>query len=265
MLRSVVKMVALLLLALIWLPACGTSGKVAHIESSWRALPLIKDGKVDESWTQIGYGSMVIDGNSLRTESAAQGMGLFLYKKERFGNCQIRVVYRSKESKSNAGVFIRIDEGILARLNEKPPAAQRNEKGELTPESFQAMQAASENLTGPWYAVHRGFEVQICDETDEYHRTGAIYSLVQAASVPNPQAADWKTMIITLKGNLVTVEVDGKRISSFDSEAKDARSQRVWYEPKYEFKRPASGYIGLQTHDVGDVVYFKEVSVRALE
>jgi len=265
MLRSVVKTVALLLLPLIWIPACGTSGKVAQTERPWRSLPLIKDGKVDTNWTQIGYGSMVIDDNSLRTECDAKGMGLFLYKKERFGNCQIRVVYRSKDSKSNAGMFIRIDEGILARLNEKQSAAQRNEKGELTPESFKAMQAASEDLIGPWYAVHRGFEVQICDETDEYHRTGAIYSLAKAAAVPNPQATDWKIMVITLKGNLVLVEVDGKRLTTFDSAGKDTRAKKEWYEPKYEFKRPKSGYIGLQTHDVGDVVYFKEVSVRPLE
>jgi hypothetical protein len=72
-------------------------------------------------------------------------------------------------------------------------------------------------------------------------------------------------MVITLKGNLVLVDVDGKRITTFDSESKDARTERKWYEPKSEFKRPVSGYIGLQTHDPGDVVYFKEVSVRPLE
>jgi hypothetical protein len=72
-------------------------------------------------------------------------------------------------------------------------------------------------------------------------------------------------MVITLKGNLVFVDVDGKRITTFDSEDKDPRAQRVWYEPKYEPKRPASGYIGLQTHDPADVVYFQEVSVRPLE
>jgi hypothetical protein len=46
-------------------------------------------------------------------------MGLLLYKAERFGDCQVRVVYKSKDSKSNAGVFVRIDDGILERLEEK--------------------------------------------------------------------------------------------------------------------------------------------------
>ncbi len=265
MLRRVEKMIVLLWLPLIWIPACGAGGKVAQTERQWRSLPLIKDGKVNKDWAQIGYGRMAVDNNSLRTECDARGMGLFLYTKERFGNCQIRIVYRSKDAKSNAGVFIRIDDGILARLDEKQSPAQRNEKGELTPESSAAMHAASENLIGPWYAVHRGYEVQICDDADESHRTGAIYSLAKAAPVPNQTATDWKTMIITLKGNLVLVDIDGKRITTFDSDGNDPRSERKWYEPMYEAKRPASGYIGLQTHDPGDVVYFKEVSVRPLE
>ena len=262
--RSTLRMGALNLLPLTWISMVA-SGYIFQTERPWRSLPLIKDGKLDESWTQIGYGSMVIDDNSLRTENDSRGMGLFLYTKERFGNCQIRVVYRSKDSKSKAGVFIRIDEGILKRLNEKAAAAQRNEKGELTPESDKAMRTASDDLIGPWYAVHRGYEVQIHDEADEYHRTGAIYSLSKTAPVPNRQATDWKTMVITLQGNIVLVDVDGERITTFNSDDKDPRSERKWYEPKSEAKRPASGYFGLQTHDPGDVVYFKEVSVRPLE
>ncbi|MDZ7359678.1 MAG: DUF1080 domain-containing protein [candidate division KSB1 bacterium] len=258
------KMIMLLGLSLIFVAACRVGGKVAQTERPWRVLPLIIDGKVNNDWVQIGYGRMVVDDNSLRTECDPRGMGLFLYTKERFGNCQIRVVYRSKDAQSNAGVFIRIDEGILARLNEKQTPAQRTEKGDLTPESDRAMRADSDMMIGPWYAVHRGFEVQICDTPDEYHRTGAIYSLARAAPVPNQNPTDWKTMIITLKGNLVLVDIDGKRITTFDSDGEDPRTKREWYEPMYEAKRPASGYIGLQTHDPGDVVYFKEVSVRPL-
>ncbi len=260
--RNLVKMTALLFLVLLGILMSGAR----PTERPWRTLPLITNGKASADWTLVGYGKMVVDDNSLRTEHDAKGMGLFLYTKERFGNCQIRVVYRSKDSKANAGVFIRIDEGILARVQEKQAPAQHNEKGELTPESAQAMRADSDKLTGPWYAVHRGFEVQICDAPDAYHRTGAIYSLAQAAPAPNLNATEWKTMVITLKGTLVLVEVDGRSITTFDSAGKDPRGKHEWYEPKYDFERPLSGYIGLQTHDnPGDVVYFKEVGVRPLE
>jgi acetoin utilization deacetylase AcuC-like enzyme len=62
----------------------------------------------------------------------------------------------------------------------------------------------------------------------------------------------------------VLADIDGKRVTTFDPDGKDVPATREWYEPKREPKRPAAGYIGLQTHDPGDVVYFKEVSVRPL-
>jgi hypothetical protein len=63
----------------------------------------------------------------------------------------------------------------------------------------------------------------------------------------------------------VLVDIDGKRISMFDPDGKDVPTAKNWTEPRREPKRPQSGYIGLQNHDPGDVVYFKEVSVRPLE
>jgi hypothetical protein len=240
----------------------GTSG--AQAERPWRSLPLITNGQVDKNWAQIGWGGFTVDGDSLRTECDAKGMGLLLYTKERFGDCQIRVVYKCKDARSNAGVFIRIDEGILKKLDEKPAGVERKKDGGLAEGSLQRMMEASNKGQGPWFAVHHGYEVQICDASDEYHRTGAIYSLAKAAPIPNQQPDNWKTMVITLKGNLVLVDIDGKHVTTFDSESKDVRSERKWYEPKWEPKRPRSGYIGLQNHDPGDVVYFREVSVRPL-
>ena len=112
--------------------------------------------------------------------------------------------------------------------------------------------------------MHHGYEVQICDDSDEFHRTGAIYSLSKAALLPKKGATEWRTMVITLKGTLVLVDIDEKRITTFDSDSKDVPRDRKWFEPKREPKRPKTGYLGLQNHDPGDIVYFKEVSVRAL-
>jgi len=107
--------------------------------------------------------------------------------------------------------------------------------------------------------------VQIMDDSDPAHRTGAIYGVAKATALPASQADGWRTMLITLKGNQVQVDVDGRRVSTFDSESKDLPTMRKWTEPKLDVKRPQNGYIGLQVHDPGDVVGFKEVSVRALE
>ena len=159
---------------------------------------------------------------------------------------------------------MRIDDGILDQVNEKTKPIERTEDGTPTKEAFELLMEASEEEVGPWYAVHHGFEVQICDIGGEFSRTGSIYSLAKAAPVPDGKPNEWRTMVITLKGELVSVEVDGKQISTFDSTSDDTPTQRQWHEPKREPRRPVAGYIGLQNHDPGDVVYFKEVSVRSL-
>lgn len=247
----------------LWLAAFGVSELAAQKEKPWRQLPLINDGEVDRSWTQIGFGRFVVDKDCMRSECDEKGMGLLVYEKERFANCQIRVVYRTKDGKSNSGVYVRIDEGIL-KQTEKPTALVRGPDGKLTREMLQKIMDMSERDIGPWYAVHHGYEVQICDDADDYHRTGAIYSLSKAAELPKSKG-EWRTMIITLNGNKVSVDVNGKRISNFDSESADVPARKVWHEPRREPKRPTAGYIGLQTHDPGDVVYFKEISVRPLK
>ena len=229
----------------------------------WRALPLIKDGKVSDDWLHVGWGTFVVDDGSLRTECDEKGMGLLVYRREKIGECEIKVVYKTKDSKSNAGVYVRIDDGILTA--EKPPAVHRDEKGKLSQDEIKKLMAASETEQGPWYAVHHGYEVQICEAADEFHRTGAIYGLAKAAAAPAKSPGEWRTMIITLSGSQVLVDLDGRRVSSFDSSGPLPTRERNWTEPKREPKRPNPGYIGLQNHDPGDVVHFEEVSVRPLE
>src|SRR5262249_7137365 len=231
-LRSLVPLVLLLAL-----PGAWAGEDEQQPEHPWRPLPLISDGRVDKNWTQLGWGGFAVDDGSLRTECDEKGMGLLLYTKARFGDCQIRVVYKAKDARSNSGVFVRIDDGILERVKEKPAAVRRNADGSLAPEELQKLKEASERVQGPWYAVHHGYEVQICDESDEYHRTGSIYSLAKAAALPAPPPGAWRTLVITLRGNLILVDIDGKRITTFDPDGKDVPGARKWYEPKREPRR----------------------------
>lgn len=229
----------------------------------WRILPLVTDGKIDAAWAQVGWGGFAVDGGVLRTDCDERGMGMLLYQPQKFGDGQIRIVYRCEKAKSNAGVFVRIDDGVLAKIGEKSPEVHRDAKGKLSPAMIEKLKEASEKHLGGWYPVHHGYEVQILDDTDALHRTGAIYSLAQAAPVPEKPLSDWRTMIITLDGERITVDVDGKRLSSFDPTAPDNPPRKNWTEPIRELKRPTHGYLGLQNHDPGDVVWFKEVSVRS--
>ena len=233
-------------------------------DPAWRTLPLIKDGKVDTSWVHVGWGGFVVDDNALQTECDPRGLGLLVYRRERFGNCQIRVVFKSVEAKSNSGVYVRIADGILEQAREPGTAFVRDAAGTPSRESLQRMQVSSAREEGPWFAVHRGYEVQIADVGDPFHRTGAIYSLAPSSAITKKAPSEWKTLIITLSGDQVFVDLDGERITMFDSHSPDLPPQKQWYEPKREPKRPEAGYIGLQNHDPGDVVWFKEVSVRRL-
>ena len=255
---------ALLLIALTGACASNRDRSEPAAGAGWRNLPLIRDGKIHPAWKHTGYGGFVVDDGALRTENDERGLGLLVYTKEKFGDCQLRVVYRAKDARSNAGVYVRIDDGILKRLDEPVPAAKRDASGRLTPEGQRAMEQASEKEAGPWYAVHHGFEVQIADGGDEYHRTGAIYSYAPAGAAPDKPRDQWREMLITLDGTRVLVDLDGKRVTEFDSESKDVPPRRQWHEPRREHKRPQKGYIGLQNHDPGDVVWFREVSVRPL-
>ena len=193
-----------------------TLASIAAAQSGgWRTIPLISSGKIDPAWKQVDWGGFIVDSGALRTQPDPRGMGLLVYTKEQFGDSQIRIVYRAEKPRSNSGVFIRIDDGILGKLGEKTEGVQREADNKLSPAMVDRMKASSEKQIGAWYAVHHGFEVQIDDAGDAWHRTGSIYSLAQAESLPVRPQSDWRTMIITLEGDRVTVDVDAKTVTKF--------------------------------------------------
>src|SRR5262249_805608 len=134
---------------------------IAAADEPWRKIPLIANGQVVPEWQQAGWGKFVVEGDAIRTEPDEKGLGLLVYSKERLGNCQIRIVYRTKDARSNSGVHIRMDEGILKWLGRDSIAVKRDAKGKLPSQMLDKMKEASEKEEGAWYAVHHGYEVQI--------------------------------------------------------------------------------------------------------
>ncbi len=192
----------------------------------WRT---IFDGKSLDGWEHVGPGKMVLQDGVMRTEG---GMGLLWYTKEKFGDCVVRVVYRTKDKRANSGVYVRI----------------------------------ADRPKDPWYAVHHGYEVQICDADDEYHGTGAIYSLSKYTARPVHPPGEWNTMDIMLRGEEILVLINGGEVNDYNPKTAEVPKRTKDYEPE-RGPRPTSGYIGLQNHgDVsnGAAVEFKEVSVRPL-
>ena len=182
------------------------------------------NGKDLSGWTHVSKGSFTVEDGALKTEG---GMGLLWYTGERFGDAVIRVVYKGSDSNTNSGVFIRIPE--------EPHDA--------------------------WFPVHRGYEVQINDGADEFHRTGAIYSMSSAEKFP-PSRSGWNTMEIKLEGQTTVISVNGKVVNTFEG-SQPVPERKKYYEPR-RGPRPDSGYVGVQNHDEESVVWFKEISVTSL-
>jgi hypothetical protein len=182
------------------------------------------NGQDMTGWEHVGPGGFEVENGLLRPHG---GMGLLWYAPEKIGNAVIRVVFKPVKNDSNSGVFIRIPE--------KP--------------------------TEPWMPVNRGYEVQIDNADDDYHCTGALYSLTKALSRPQ-KAGEWNTMEITLDGPRTLVTVNGVKVIDY-TEGQPTPPKKKSYEPD-RGRRPDEGYIGLQNHSDKDVVYFKEVAVRPL-
>lgn len=153
-------------------------------------------------------------------------MGLLWYTGQKFGNVKLRIVYKGADQ-NNAGVFIRIPE----------------------------------IPTEPWMPVNKGYEVQIDDREDEYHKTGVLYSFTKAKAAPG-EPNKWNTMEITLDGNRTIVHINGLLVTDFN-EGEKVPEKVNSYEPD-RGARPELGYIGLQNHGNDDCIYFKEISYKLL-
>lgn len=179
------------------------------------------NGKDMTGWKMVGPGRFVMEDGLLKTEG---GMGLLYYTGKPFGNTTIRVVFKTASERANSGVFIRLPE---------PPK-------------------------DPWYGVHNGYEVQIDAAGDDWHCTGAIYSLSKVTE--RTQTGGWNTLEIELKGQITRISLNGKVVNTFRGD-QEVPPRKQWFEP-VRGPRPDVGYIGLQNHDERSVVYFKEVSVK---
>jgi len=183
------------------------------------------NGKDLSGWNFVGPGRFVVENGLLKPEG---GMGLLWYAPEKFGNCVLRVVFKPNGPRGNSGVFIRIPE---------PPK-------------------------DTWYAVHHGYEVQIEEAGDEFHRTGVLYSLSKAQATPPPSPDGWTVMEITLDAQRTVVHVNGAKVTEF-SGSDPVPDRKMYYEPE-RGPRPDMGYIGVQNHDANSTIWFREISVRPL-
>ena len=186
-------------------------------------IPLF-NGENMQGWEHVGEGNFIVEEGLLKTQG---GMGLLWFTAQKFSNVKLRIVYKGADE-NNAGVFIRIPE--------KPTEA--------------------------WMPVNKGYEVQIDDREDEYHKTGVLYSLTKAKASPGIPK-EWNTMEISLMGDRTVVHVNGVLVTDF-TEGDPVPEKTLTYEPD-RGPRPESGYIGIQNHGEKDHIQFREISYKKLE
>ncbi|MDZ7637728.1 MAG: DUF1080 domain-containing protein [Bryobacterales bacterium] len=191
-------------------------------QSSGEFMQLFNGQNLD-GWKQVGWGQFVVEDGMMKTQG---GMGLLFFDNEKLSDGTLKVVFKTAEGRANSGVVI--------RMPEKPNDA--------------------------WFGVHNGYEVQIDAGGDEWHRTGAIYSISRATKENQKPAGEWNTLEITLAGPKTTISLNGEVVNVYE-EGQEVPPRKQWFEP-VRGPRPENGFIGLQNHDEASIVYFKEVSFR---
>ena len=202
------------------------SGALAA-DREWRQL---FDGKDLSGWQHVGAGSMSIEDGLIRTHGT-KGEGLLWWTREKFGNCEIRVVYKTGIKPADSGVFIRI------------PIEPRE----------------------TWMPVHYGYEVNIeIDparwQEDNYYATGSLYSFTKIFAKMDRPGPQWNMLNISLDRSRTIVFVNGTKVTDY-KEGDPVPPHRDG-DP-LRGPRPNEGYIGIQNVD-DEQVYFKEIAVKPL-
>ena len=152
------------------------------------------DGKTLDGWNMSGpVGSR----SRMACSRLMAAWAIVVYQTEA-RELPAQVVYKTEAKESNSGVFIRI----------------------------------ADRPVDPWYAVHHGYEIQICDVGDEWHTTGCLYSLTKAKSRPGLPPGEWNTMVATLEGPRVKIAINGSEVTEFDSETSAVPERVKDYEPE---------------------------------
>jgi len=103
----------------------------------------------------------------------------------------------------------------------------------------------------------KGFEVQVNNSHGDWKKTGGLYN-VQDNKEPFKDDV-WFTEHIVVKGNQVTVFVDGKKVTDWTQPAD-------WAGPKDNPGRKLDvGTFALQAHDPGSTIMYTNIRVKPLK
>jgi len=102
----------------------------------------------------------------------------------------------------------------------------------------------------------QGFECQVNVTQGDWIKTGSLYGLVNMALTP-AKDNKWWTQHIIVKGNRVTVKIDGQTVLEYNEPGGAQQGK--------EFARKLDqGTFALQAHDPKSVVRYKNIRVKRL-
>ncbi|WP_457795332.1 3-keto-disaccharide hydrolase [Horticoccus sp. 23ND18S-11] len=107
--------------------------------------------------------------------------------------------------------------------------------------------------------LSKGYEIQLNSSAKEKRKTGSLYAVVDLPVSPVDET-NWFTTLITVRGQHITVQLDGKLVVDYTEPA------LVQRPPERAGRRlnPAGGALALQAHDPGSTFYFKSIRIRTL-
>ena len=102
-----------------------------------------------------------------------------------------------------------------------------------------------------------GFECQVNNTHADWKKTGSLYDVVNIAKSP-AQDDKWWTEEIIVKGNKITVKIDGEILFEYTEPAGATAGA--------DFTRKLDeGTFALQAHDPGSVIHYKNIRVKRLD
>jgi hypothetical protein len=101
-----------------------------------------------------------------------------------------------------------------------------------------------------------GFECQVNVTHTDWKKTGSLYDIANLGVTP-AQDNKWWTQHITVKGNKVTVKIDGKTVLEYN--------EPPGAQPGKDFTRKLNeGTFAFQAHDPKSVVRYRNIRVKRL-
>jgi hypothetical protein len=96
-------------------------------------------------------------------------------------------------------------------------------------------------------AIAQGYEVQIRDTGPAMERTGSFFGVRDAAEVPTRAPGAWNHLEVSVRGQRYEVRINGKLVNAMTGD------------------RSVEGHLGLQSHESGAKVSFRDVRLIVLK